>query len=380
MLYDYVIIGCGFCGLLCSYRLNKMGYKVISFEASKDIGGRALEKEINGVRVKVGGGIVDLDNSHLINLLSEMNIKVNKSKQIVNDSYLPGEFDIDDAIEKIKSKYFELDQCLNMNVDQFLSKYFGEEFKQLYYTYTEFNDYKYQDINDYILRYPIEDDCRGEYDFYYFSYRELAKKLATNIIHEKVISIKRQIDQTFLINDYYQTKNIINCVTIDEAKKLYSYSFLNEIGTVPFCRIYTYHTQNLDMVPNDIIILNNECKKMIKTNERLLMAVYCDSENALFWKDKMEKNIIVETLREKLPFLPPISEYMISFWKNGVHYFKPNHCNTDKYNMRKIWLLNHMNPEKGIYFAGEYFSERCGYVEGAISSADFLFENFFANM
>ena len=374
MIYDYAIIGCGFAGLYAAYVLEKRGYHTIAFEASKNLGGRAIEKEINNYKVKIGGGIVDFDNLELIKLVQSFGIKLNKMKQRIIDDYMNYDYDINESINLIKEKYFEINQCLNMTVDEFLDHYFGLEFKNMYYKFSEFNDFKDQDINDYILRYKIEDNLRGEYECYSFSYSELADKMKRNIIYEKIISIEKNNGQ-IILNKNYKTKNVINCMTISEANKLYNYSFLNEIGSVPFCRIYTYHKEKLN-IPNGIIILDNECKKMIKMNDFLVMSVYCDSENALYWKDKIENDEILETLKSKLNFLPPIEEYLLSYWFDGIHYFKPNIKNQDALNMRKYWLLDNMNPEPGIYFAGEYFSEKGGYVEGAISSVNFLMDNF----
>ena len=375
MIYDYIIIGCGIGGLYTGYKLNKLNFNVLSLEASIDLGGRALERKFINYNVKLGGGIVDIDNIQLLSLLNEFNIKYYKSKQKIIDCYLPYNFNINESIKKIKDKYFNINKCLNMTVDEFLTLYFDDNFKKLYYKYTEFNDYKNQDINDYIFRYKIDDDIREEYEFYYFNYNELINKLKTNIIHEKVISVYRLKNNNLIINNKYITRNIINCLTILDAKQLYSYKFLDEIGSVPFCRIYTYHSQNIN-IENNIILLDNECKKIIKINDNILMAVYCDSDNALYWRNKSNNNKIIKTLYKKLPFIPHIDDYLYIFWNSGVHYFKPNPCNTDNIMMRKKWLLKNMNPEKGIYFAGEYFSENNGYVEGAISSVNYLFKNF----
>ena len=122
---------------------------------------------------------------------------------------------------------------------------------------------------------------------------------------------------------------------------------------------------------------SNEVKKIIKMGKNTLMAIYADSENALYWKNVMEKGELIETLTKKLPFLPAIKEYIFASWEIGVHYFKPEIDNNDNpEDMRKNWLKKNMNPDEGLYFAGEYFSEKQGFVEGAISSVDFLFENF----
>src|SRR5690606_27508938 len=116
--------------------------------------------------VKLGGGICDKNSIHLSKLLDELNIKKNYvNDNIIDDSNIPYSFNMNNAIDKVKEKYYELYnenkfEILNMNVNEFLIKYFGESFTSMYYNYAVYSDFKFQDINDYILRYPIDDEYR----------------------------------------------------------------------------------------------------------------------------------------------------------------------------------------------------------------------------
>lgn len=370
VVYDHIIVGGGMAGLYCSYKIKGNN---ICLEADR-LGGRASEREIGGETVKIGGGICESTNTHLFSLLEKFKINKIKLKGNIDDKLIGENFVMNDAVEKVKQMYSQTGKQ-NKSVDEYLLEYFGKEFTESYYKYSIYNDYKFQDINDYILRYTIDDEIRDEYEYYVFNYNELSSKLSTNTIFEKVNTIKK-CEKYWKVNNY-KGKKVIMCTTVLEAQHFFpNYHFLNQIGHVPFCRIYTYHTEKVDL-GKGVILVNNQCKKIIKMSDHVVMSVYCDSENAAYWERKLSKDKILKTLAKKLPFLPPISEYLFAHWNVGVHYFKPEEGNDDNaIDMRKIWLTKNMNPEEGLYFAGEYFSERQGWVEGAISSVDFLIDNF----
>ena len=142
--------------------------------------------------------------------------------------------------------------------------------------------------------------------------------------------------------------------------------------TVPFCRIYTYHQQKISNI-NRYLIVENELQKMIYINEHIMMISYNDSHNTLYWKKQLEHhnkkeqlskiNNKIKELNLNMPFANDLD---ITFWLEGVHYFKPNK------NINKlIKKLSH--PAKNIFIVGEMMSFKCGWVEGCIESVNRLF-------
>jgi len=377
-MYDYIVIGAGLAGLYCSHRLIEKGFRVICFEKRYENGGRALEKKFCGTWVKLGGGVSDPTNTHLSALLNRLGVEKNWFKSQIHDDLMPSDFNMDDAVEKIKKKYAKvcknlLPNRLNISVKDFLIEQFGEEFAQSYFRYTEFSDYLFQDINDYVLRYSIDDEFRIENDCYSFSYHILEKLLESEVIHEAITKIEKQ-KVGWLLNNQYLSKNVVVCTNAVHAKKVLGYSFLDQIGHVPFCRMYTNHPESLPF-KYGVYKMDNEVDKYIKVNEHIMMSIYTDSDKAEFWKREYKEGRLCATLKEKFPDLPYFDDYIFVFWKYGIHYFKPNQNNRDDPTvMRKNWLLKHMNPEPGIYLAGEYISEKGGWVEGAISSVDLLLD------
>lgn len=380
-IFDYIVIGAGVAGLYTNYKLNKLNFKTLCLESKPYVGGRAVEKDFGGIKVKMGGGVSDIDSSSLSRLLDKLLIPKKWMRQQADTSKLMNRIDMNKTIEEIKEKYHKIvseiyPNKLNISVNDFLTNYFGEEYRDLYYQNTQFFDYKNQDINDYVLRYPIDDEYDIESDVYTFSHSELFEKLYVDVVNEHVDNVKKYEDDLFLINNKYYTKNVIVCTTIDCAKKLFKYPSLDQIESVPFFRTYTLHDEKLTPTKG-VVLVDSEIDKYTRINENIMMSIYADSENALFWKNELEKGTLEETLKEKFKELPEIKDSISVFWDEGIHYFKPDENNKERGDvMREEWLFNNMSPEKGIFFAGEYFSDKGGWIEGAIRSVEFMFDNF----
>jgi len=54
-MYDYLIVGAGFYGSICAYKLNKKGYKVCVIDSRKHIGGNCYTEKKDGINIHTYG-------------------------------------------------------------------------------------------------------------------------------------------------------------------------------------------------------------------------------------------------------------------------------------------------------------------------------------
>lgn len=395
LVYDYIIIGGGLAGLYTYERLQEKNgdLNILLLEKNDYLGGRMKEQEFHGTSVKLGAGIIDETCPNMINILKRHQVKINKSDSIHVDNYLP-KFDMNEAINLIKTTYDKetnsefSNKCrIELTVDKFLHKHFSPEFIELFYLYADFSDFYNQDINDFILKYPIDDLKREPSFIYFFSFKDLIDKLSKNkniLLNYKVQNVKRVLcnnKEIFSVNDHYFAYNIITATTINCLKNIFDYDFLNKIKSVPFYRNYVY-SDNLSAFKNGTIMVNNEIKKIIKINKNIIMLVYCDNYHAEFWKNvheiseqKQSPNIVNHVLKKLLKensveLDVNILDSVHQYWNEGIHYYEP--CTQD----RTEWIIKHMNPERGIYIVGEMIGIKQGWMEAALESVVLLFKNY----
>lgn len=71
---DVVVVGAGVTGLTAARRLHAAGKRVAVLEARERVGGRLLTKDVDGVRLEVGGQWVSPDQTALLSLLDELGL------------------------------------------------------------------------------------------------------------------------------------------------------------------------------------------------------------------------------------------------------------------------------------------------------------------
>lgn len=413
LIYDYIIIGGGLAGLYAYERLKEKDFtlNILLLEKNNRIGGRMKEQEFHGTNIKLGGGIVDDNCYNMLKILKKYKINTNESDFIHIDTNLP-KFDMNGMIASIKYRYFEETgknikitsiwpfsamtvpkKRLSLTVDEFLKKHYHEETIKLFYLYADYLDFPNQDINDFIMAYPIDDLKRVPMHICSFKFNDLLSKLShkKNIVLEyevkniKKVKCKPQSgygelieEEVFSVNEQYYSRNIITATTVNCLKRLFKYEFLNEIKSVPFYRKYIY-SDNLTDYPYGEIMAKNEIKKMIKFTDNVIMAVYCESDNAQFWykvqeeeknKPNLSNKIFLKLLKENNPKLEMnILDEIHQYWNEGIHYYTPNTMD------REQWIISHMNPEPNVYVIGEMMGIKQGWMEAALESVVLLFDN-----
>jgi hypothetical protein len=183
----------------------------------------------------------------------------------------------------------------------------------------------------------------------------------------------------FVVNNDITAKQVIFAMTVDTIDSIKYTGFTmptysNYIGNVPFSRVYVYYDKGYKL-KDGYVMVDGPLDKLIKVNDKVLMASYSDSKNALFWmlvktlnKDGRKKLINDELTKIGFEFGMP-DDVFSAEWKSGVHYFKP--YRVDKFEK----LLDTLSkPRKNVFVVGEMLSKRQGYVEGALLSVDRVFK------
>jgi hypothetical protein len=392
-MYDYIVIGGGIGGLYMGSILSKSN-NILLLEKNSYLGGRALEIKFHNEMIKLGAGIGSPDNKNLMRLLRKLKINYKIYPSEINLMF-DTKFNMEDAIDKIIKKYNLLKKQNNkdiyyLNVEQFIKKYFGNNFFREYNKIAEYKDYLKSDITYYIKHYPITDHDPSKYKLVSLKWSDLINKLENTIkknnqhikINFEVDKIKKIDNDEFnyyIINNKYKTKNIIFAITINNLQKIINQTkiininYNKYIGSIKFLRIYTYHKlgHNLDIPRYNIV--DNEIEKIIVMSDKILMISYSDNTNAEYWLQlyKKGKKTLINKLIEMFKLTTNkdiiIDDIYFAYWEEGVHYFNPT---KDQSLKNIINMLS--NPCDNIYVIGEMISYRQGWVEGALESVNRL--------
>jgi protoporphyrinogen oxidase len=387
MIYDYIIIGGGISGIYAGYLLKK--YNVLILESNDYVGGRIKEEQFHQSTINMGAGIATANHKRVLKLLNHFKIsyKIVASGKTIISKYKK-DFDLNGAIKKIKKKYKQYSNLYKLTFSQFLIRYFGKKFRNQYIKYSGYNDYVNGDVTDYIKYKRINDHRINTTKKIYFKWSDLINKLIENLnirLNTTVQSINLIEDYNVITNNkIYRAHKIIFAVTIKPLVKLMKnlpiqINYNKYISSIKYLRIYTYHKnghnfKNENIGGFNIIIDKNPLNKIIVISDKILMAAYCDSDNATYFekyknKDKLAQ-IVLYWLRTIEPNTNDIDDIIFHLWDTGVHYFKPMK------NIKKtIKMLQ--NPAKNIYVVGELVSAYHGWVEGALASVDI---NMFLNL
>ncbi len=382
-MYDYIIIGGGIAGLYANYLLTNKNKSGILLERNENFGGRAYEMDFHGTLIKLGAGIMADHNIHLLALLKELNIKINSFKSNTSTDFTGyhKDYNMGDIICQIKNTFEENKRTIKnkgYNMKEFLIKYFGSKFANEFILNCEYHDFLKSDVEYFIKYYDINDMSHEPYTVLIINWIDLIKKLIKKNCYNntEVLSVYKE-DSIFIVktkDNTYQCKKIIFATSLKPlvklSKNIININYNNYIGTVPFVRIYCYFNKGYIDNLSHYTIVDNKLQKIIKINDKILMASYSDNSNALYWKkikqQSKEKQIsVVSKYLEQLNVKGKINDIVIAFWDEGVHYYKPS-----KDIHKTIKKL--AEPAKNIYVVGEIVSYKQGWVEGSIQSVNYL--------
>jgi protoporphyrinogen oxidase len=387
-IYDYIIVGGGIAGLYANWKLTNKKKSCLLLEREDVLGGRAYETDFHGTQIKMGAGIMENHNKHLLRLLKKLNITPNKFKGSF-ESIPPIKRNINKMIQMIKEKYNAV-ASQKITMKDFLIKYFGKEFTKEFIEQCEYADWLESDVDYFINYYKIDDMKSGTYDALIIEWTDLIKRLTLPncIVNVEVTKIKEEGDYYIVKSssagntNLYKTKYVIMATSLKPLNRLIRMKdckYSDMIGAVPFVRIYVWNKtailKDSESIPHYFHV-NNELQKIIKINKNVLMASYCDNKNAKYWidinklaKGRASARKIIKLVQEKLEEVLPnninkIDDIIVVTWDEGVHYYKPHSLEADKF-FEKL-----AHPMKGVCVVGEVVSKKVGWVEGAIESVD----------
>jgi len=378
VLFDYVIVGGGISGLYANYILSKK-YNGLLLEKESYFGGRAHEKLFHGSLIKLGAGVINNNNENILKLLKKLKIKPKTFISGVN-SLLDEEYDMDDAIKKIKQGFNKHKSKIdNLTVKQFLTKYFGTKFTADFIANCKYHDYLESSVEYFIKYYDIHDMTHRHEKIFYIYWTDLINTLETsNCKHSyNVDKIKKLADDTFLINNDINTRKIIMATTLKPLNllnKLIDFKYSDYVGTVPFVRIYTWHKDGYDASKiKGYNIVKNELQKILMITDKILMVSYSDNDNAEYWKKilgndkKTQIKKVTSKLKELKLNIETADDIEIVYWNEGIHYYKPFNDLKFSQILKKL-----SNPADNIHVIGEIVSRKQGWVEGCIESVNRL--------
>jgi hypothetical protein len=264
----------------------------------------------------------------------------------------------------------------NLTMKEFLIKYFGASFAKEFILNCEYYDFVKSNVEYFIKYYNINDMTFSKYMVLVINWIDLINKLVKRncLNNVNVLNIIKEdnLYKIKTINNEYLCKKIIYAISLKPfmklSKNIINMDYSKYLGSVPFVRIYCYFKNGYQAELPHFSIVKNKLQKVIKINDKILMASYSDSHNALFWgkvkKYNKDKQIsIVSKYLKELNINNKIDDIIIAFWNEGVHYYKPM-----KDLKKTIKKLSH--PDKNIYVVGEMVSYKQGWVEGCIESVN----------
>jgi hypothetical protein len=426
-----VIIGAGIAGLYLSYRLLQMGYYVTLIEKEKELGGRMYTKKVTIDKqtffIEGGAGVLRDDDDTTIGLLDELNIPINFWKGDTAVVYNDGtkskilEYDYPEALSKLcqnssndKSFIDLLEKDNSISNEEKIGIVIGT-------TYSELFDTNSRDVcvnNDWSEFLFSGDDNEHEFGKPK-GWFELTNRLEEEILkmNGKIIRntaivkinapennslISRENKQTLartskrnsgIEKDYYSVETnrkeiypydilFITCPyhffdKIKTPKSLQPWrNFMKQYhGEINYLRVYSYFDEPFIITKK--IATNLGLRRVIPINDRLIMTVYTDGEDATYI-DKLckDENKLSEYIRNELQVLlerdiPKIQKNWCFFWYKGISYWKPS-----KYSVSQL-VETARNPVPNIFFCGDTYSEHPGWLDGALDSCNDILEEYF---
>lgn len=378
-LLDFVVIGGGISGLYANYLLSKNENGIL-LEKDSIFGGRVIETNFHNTIIKLGAGIIEDNNYHSLKLLNKLKVKLFGFENNIT-SLLPDKFDMKKAAILIKQTYkLNKNNINNLTTIHFLKKYFDNNFVTNFIKNCAYHDFLESDIHYFIKYYDFYDIIPTKHTSYGLSWTDFVNKLVLpNCFTNKIVSKINRIGKLFQVitqNDKYMTKKIILALTLNPlnklTKNLIDFNYNDYLGTIPFIRIFTWHSKPYDKSKiKHFNIVSNELYKIIPINDNVLMTAYTDNKDAiklskLINVSKNKQIIKVQQLLDELNLgINKIDDIIIHFWKEGVHYYKPH----DSFTFPKL-LKKLSKPEKNIIVLGEIVSKNHGNVEGSIESVE----------
>ncbi len=373
--YDFIVIGGGISGLYCAMKLSKEN-KVLLLEASDRLGGRIHTHE--NPQYEIGAGRLHSSHKHLLSLLKEFHLNTYPLPTRIDhinalDGYVPHvDRYIEDMIERTTRGLTEEMRQLSFE-EHSLSILGKEDTERLRQARGYGGDFQ-MNAHDAIRMFRKEK--RGGFFTVKEGLGELVRRMSKDnraSVHYNHTVKEISFHSNLYHVDQYKSKKIIVALPSQSLKDIpffRTYNLFKTVSTIPLIRIYAKYPSPVWFEGLPHMTTTFVSGHMIPIRDGVIMIAYTENVDTFLRngrvlpKKEIEKKI-KEELKIMFPFLSiPDPEWMEAYlWNVGYHAWNKgvNSAQVQK-------EINHLSP--GLFFCGEAYSDRQGWIEGALETAD----------
>jgi len=405
MSYDYIIVGGGVSGLNTSLKLANGKNKILLLERNNRLGGRLHTYNKKNINYEIGGARFHKGHKNLFELIKMFNLE-KMLVPITNDiTFMPiknkfkKKYDTNKIIDKLleKSSSISKNDLLKTNLSKLSDKLLDLEESNYFKSSFEYIS-ELENLNAYESIETFKNDLNHKLQFYLFKngFSELIELMGKFLqenncdikLQHTLINIKKE-KETYILDilnssnsnsNSYKTNNLI--LALDKTALLSIpylkpiHSILNSVEGIPLLRIYAIYpadpkTKKVWFHDIGKVTTDLDIKYIIPYNIKtgLIMISYTDQKLALQWNNMGTdlQNNIAKQLKKLFPNkkIPKPTYIKPHFWNNGIHFWKDN---KEGFVESKKILQPFKN--ESLYICGEAYSERQGWVEGALESSE----------
>lgn len=385
---DITIIGGGISGLYLCYLLTLQkdfkNYNVIVYEKKKNIGGRIKTKynNENEILYETGPWRIALNHTRMISLIKKLNLKLIKIRQekkkeidIIDNNLTISHLNTTEMTE-YQYRCIKNDSISKTNLEMQMSGY-----DNLFERANTTRSYSNKTLEDEEEFYVVEE-----------GFSEIIERL--KIYLDKFSNIKIQTDCNVVDIKYNNHDYILNIKNRGNGNMRRKTSIL--ILAIPVHNMREWKGLNLDantsMVSSYPLIhvmgkvSNNFTKEQFKIVcsspiSQIIQSCYNNNWIQLSYAGgrfaEMMQNLIVNgsftkyIKKEFKKYFPKekIRTIIPYFWRNAVHYWRPN-IKTTEQNLKSRSIYPHPRKYKKLFCIGESISSIQGWMEGALETAE----------
>ena len=405
MIYDYIIIGGGISGLYLFYNLKKTNkdLKILLFEKNNYLGGRIktnyLKFKSKNYIFEEGAGRLNNYHKKFLRLIKELNLEDQLIKIKSNTEFYPSKgykldnklknksfFDYIQIVLK-KSKNLKKEELIKLSFFDLAKKYLTKDESDFLIKSTGYYSRTIK-MNAYDSIKLFKNGIRDDIKYYIMKdgFSQIIKELLKNLDKRKIyinhevknINYNENIFELDVNNKKYKTIKVICAIPKVGLTNINYFNkhknILNNVITSDYCRIYAIFNKDDIWYKNyGKFTTNNRLKYIIPISKEngLIMISYTDNINAKYWKKYInDENNLKEKIVEDVKdiFNKNIEKPIytkICYWENKQNYWKAK-VDSIKISNRVMKL----DKNKELYIIGEGYSEKQGWVEGALENCE----------
>lgn len=387
-MYNVIFVGSGISNLYLANKLKDSNYIIL--EKKGIIGGRIKTKQYNEINYDLGALRIHESHKNTFKLIRKLNLQDKLKKLIDKKDYILLN---EDNVKKIKKNQLSKYKKSISNILKNNNKINDTLYSLLINKYSKDYVNNLIDINGYNLIYKNMNYNDYKNNYYknnnnYFYLEDGMSQLTNNLKNQLNIKLNSYVIEIIKKDNYYlvktneknyKTKKIIFGIPKENLLKIKFleeyFPLFNSVTTNNFIRIYALYPKINNSYWFDNInntYTNSILRKIIKDHNSkhgLIQICYNDGLDAKIIKNNIINGslnkIINQELKRLFPNLniPKPKKLFYQYWYAGTHYYKP--CYNSKIIYKKL-----LNPQENIYIVGECFSHCQGWIEGALETAN----------